>query len=62
MAMMQGGAGAAEIIHIDPGVWRDAIKKAMNDDEWRTRLAKRARQDVNAYSWRKRVHVALALD
>lgn len=44
----------------DTGAWRDAIKKAMNDDEWRTRLANRARKDVNKYSWRNRVNVVLS--
>jgi len=44
----------------DVDAWHSALARAMKDNAWRARLARQARQDVEQYTWRKRVHIVLA--
>lgn len=39
----------------DLDAWRRAIERAMADVQWRDKLAQQARQDVEQYTWRRRV-------
>ena len=44
----------------DVDAWKSVITRAIEDDVWRDRLAHQARQDVEQYTWRKRVQTVLA--
>ena len=43
----------------DIDAWQRAIEKAIRDVQWRDKLAQQARQDVEQYTWRRRVRRVL---
>lgn len=51
---------AALCIPDDMDAWQHAIEQAVTDKEWREKHGKQARQDVEQYTWRRRIQRILS--
>jgi glycosyltransferase involved in cell wall biosynthesis len=43
----------------DVDAWENALRRAQSDGQWSAALAKKARADVEKYTWRRRVRHVL---